>query len=63
MQPIAAVAVPEHGAVRFAPGSYHLMCEHPTGAVQAGRSIAVTLRFGDGRSLQTAFPVRDARGH
>ena len=62
MQPVAAVPVPGHGTVRFAPGGHHLMCEHPTAAVQAGRSIAVTLRFADGRSLPAAFPVRSPRG-
>ena len=62
MRPVAAVPVPGHGAVRFAPGGYHLMCEHPTPAVQAGRSVAVTLRFAGGRSLRAAFPVRSPRG-
>ncbi len=62
MQPVAGVPVPGHGAAQFAPGGYHLMCEHPTPALQAGRSITVTLRFADGRSLRAAFPVRSARG-
>ena len=62
MQPLAALPVPAHGAVQFAPGGYHLMCEHPTEAVQPGRSVVVTLRFADGRSLRETFPVRDARG-
>ncbi len=62
MRPVAAVPVPGRGEVRFAPGGYHLMCEHPTAAVQAGASIEVTLRFADGRELHSRFPIRNARG-
>ena len=68
MQPIAAVAVPAHGMIRFAPGSYHLMCEQPTGAVQPGHSIPVTLHvegagLEGGGSIAGDFPVRGPRGN
>ena len=62
MQPVSGVVVPPHGSIRFAPGGYHLMCEQPTGAVQPGKSIAVTLRFEDGNTVTAAFPVKGARG-
>ena len=62
MQPVAALPVPAHGMVRFTPGSYHLMCGHPTDAVQPGRSVQVTLLFESGRTLDAAFAIRDARG-
>ncbi len=62
MQPVAALTVPPHGSVRFAPGGYHLMCEQAGAAVQPGRSIPVTFRFDDGRSVRSDFPVRGARG-
>ena len=62
MQPVAALPVAAHGMVRFTPGGYHLMCDHPTDAVQPGRSIPVTLLLESGRTLDAAFPIRDARG-
>jgi copper(I)-binding protein len=62
MQAVAAVPVPAHGSVGFAPGGYHLMCEQPTGAVRAGRAIPVTLSLGDGSTITVDFPVRGPRG-
>jgi periplasmic copper chaperone A len=52
------IAIPAHGAVRFAPGGYHLMCMAPTAAVKSGNSVPVTLKFGDGGTLMVSFPVR-----
>ena len=62
MQPVAGVPVPAHGTIRFMPGGYHLMCEQPTGAVQPGQGIPVTLLFEPGGSIEAVFPVRSARG-
>jgi len=62
MQPVAAVSLPAHGSLRFAPGGYHLMCEQPDAALRPGRTIPVTLQIDDGSTLQVVFPVRGARG-
>jgi len=51
MMPVKAVTVPAHGSVRFAPGGYHIMCMQPKTAVKPGKSIPVTLSFGDGSTL------------
>jgi periplasmic copper chaperone A len=59
---VPSVAVPAHGAVRFAPGGYHLMCMSPGTAMQPGHSVPVTLRFADGETLSASFPVRGATG-
>jgi periplasmic copper chaperone A len=59
---VSSVPVPAHGAVTFAPGGYHLMCMSPSAAVRPGKSVPVTLRFEDGGTLTTNFPVRGATG-
>src|SRR4051794_38615422 len=45
------VVVPPGGSVAFAPGGYHMMCEHP--AMTPGQTVTVTLRFKDGATLTT----------
>jgi copper(I)-binding protein len=57
---LGKVDVPAHGVLRFAPGGYHLMCVNPTPALRRGSSIAVTLRFADGGTLEVPFAVRGA---
>jgi copper(I)-binding protein len=56
------VKVPAHGSVTFAPGGYHLMCMSPSADVAPGRSVAVTLRFGDGTSMTRQFKVYGPAG-
>jgi copper(I)-binding protein len=62
MRPVKSVAVPAHGTVSFAPGSYHLMCMQPQPSMQAGSSAMVTLKFDDGQSLTQPFPVKGPGG-
>ncbi len=57
-----SVPVPAHGKVTFAPGGYHLMCMSPSKDVMVGHSVPITLKFGDGTSLTTNFPVHGATG-
>jgi copper(I)-binding protein len=59
---VKSVAVPAHGSITFAPGGYHLMCLSPSPSVKRGSSITVTLRFADGGTLVSNFPVRGATG-
>lgn len=62
MRMVMSIVVPAHGTVRFQPGGYHLMCVHPTATMAPGRSAPVTLRFKDGSSLSTEFPVYGPKG-
>jgi copper(I)-binding protein len=54
------VPAPAHGAVKFAPGGYHLMCMSPAPTMAPGQTVKVTLRFADGATLSAQFPVRGA---
>jgi copper(I)-binding protein len=60
MMPVKAVVVPPHASVRFAPGGYHIMCMHPKAVMKPGKSVPVTLTFGNGSTLSAAFTVRGA---
>lgn len=62
MSMVDKVPVPAHGTVKFAPGGYHLMCTDPKAEMAPGHSVPVTLRFADGNSLTTSFPVRGPGG-
>ena len=62
MMQVAKVTVPAGGNVKFAPGSYHLMCMDPKPEIKPGRTVPVALHFSDGTSLVVHFAVRDARG-
>ena len=59
---VPSVSVPAHGSIRFAPGGYHLMCMSPGSAMTPGQSVPVTLRLGDGGTVEATFPVRGATG-
>ena len=59
---VKSIKVPAKGSVSFAPGGYHLMCMAPTADVTPGKSVPVTLTFGDGTILTESFPVRNAAG-
>lgn len=62
MEMVESVEVPPHGAVRFAPGGYHLMCMSPGADVKPGGQVPVTLRFADGAALTASFAVKGASG-
>jgi copper(I)-binding protein len=62
MSMVKSVRIPAHGDVKFAPGGYHLMCMSPSKDMTPGHSVPVTLRFADGSSITTSFPVRGATG-
>jgi periplasmic copper chaperone A len=59
---VKSVTIPAHGAVKFAPGGYHLMCTSPSKALKPGYSTPVTLHFADGTAVTTRFAVRGATG-
>ncbi len=60
MMPVESVEVPPGGTVDFAPGGYHLMCMDPK--LVPGTSVAVTLRFKDGETVQANFQAMNAMG-
>jgi len=62
MMEVSRVEVAPGETVRFAPGSYHLMCMMPAPALKPGGQASVTLIFADGTRLQSQFAVRGAGG-
>jgi hypothetical protein len=60
MSMVDQLAIPAHGSVALAPGGYHLMLMHATGAVSAGDTVSITLDFADGSHLPVDFMARPA---
>jgi periplasmic copper chaperone A len=59
MAMVAAVPVPPHGSIRFAPGGYHLMCVEPTGILLTRQgNETVTLHFVGGGSVSAPFAIQ-----
>ena len=58
MLPVKSVTVPAHGTVKFQPGGYHLMCMKPKDTMVVGHDVPVTLKFADGKTITTQFPVK-----
>ncbi len=46
----------------FAPGGYHLMLMEPKQTLHPGDKVPVTLRFGDGQTLEIPFRVEGVQG-
>lgn len=63
MDDVAQIDVAPGASVRFAPGSYHLMCMDPKPTLKVGASVPVTLSFADGGKLDVRFAVRNAAGN
>ncbi|MBV9571613.1 MAG: copper chaperone PCu(A)C [Alphaproteobacteria bacterium] len=63
MTDVSSVEIPAGQTVKFAPGSYHLMCMEPGPTVKPGNSVPVTLKFSDGSAATVRFAVRTATGH
>lgn len=63
MQHMASLPLPPHGTLVLRPGGNHIMLMQLTGPLEVGRTIAVTLTFGSGRSVVVQVPViaRDQR--
>ena len=62
MEPVDAARVPAHGALRFAPGGYHLMMMRPKPGLKPGDQATVALRMSGGRTLTASFPVKGPAG-
>jgi hypothetical protein len=57
---IPDVAVPANGTLIFQKGGLHLMLIDPKTLLKAGDSVALTLHFADGATLEVNAPVRKA---
>jgi hypothetical protein len=55
---VEAIAIPPHSSLDFASLGYHLMLTQARGAVQPGQSLALTLQFADGGTLQVSAAVK-----
>jgi hypothetical protein len=62
MVDVGSVEVAPRATLKFAPGSYHLMCMDPSPALKPGARVSVTLVFSDGTKLTSEFAVRGAAG-
>ena len=60
MDMVESVKVPAGGAVKFAPGGYHLMCEAPK--MKIGSKVPVVLHLSNGNAIAVGFAVRGAAG-
>lgn len=58
MQPVASVAVPAHGEVRFAPGGYHVMLFELPRQFRDGERFPLTLRFEKAGEVEVAVAVQ-----
>jgi len=54
------VQVPAHGSLSFAPGSYHVMLEHPKQPLKIGSSLPLTFAFSDGEKIAVPCQVKSA---
>lgn len=49
--------IPAHGAIRLAPGGYHVMFTHLTKPLAKGDKVSATLTFEHAGSVTVEFPV------
>lgn len=60
MQHVDSAPLTPHGALRFAPGSYHLMLMGAKQPLTVGERVPITLSFSDGSRVTVEFVVRPA---
>ncbi|MEJ2216297.1 MAG: copper chaperone PCu(A)C [Gemmatimonadota bacterium] len=58
MRPVAGLDVPPGGAVRFAPGSYHLMLLDVHRSLAQGDTVNITLHFAAAPDIKMQVPVQ-----
>ncbi len=62
MRRVERLAIPAGGTLVLEPRGYHLMLSGPSGDLQPGERVPVTLEFSDGTRLPVSFLLRDASG-
>jgi copper(I)-binding protein len=50
--------IPAHGAIRLAPGGYHLMFTHLTKPLVKGEAVTATLTFAHAGPVTVQFPIQ-----
>jgi copper(I)-binding protein len=58
MQPVASIPVPAGGSTELKPGSYHLMLFEPTGEIEIGQTVEITLAFEQGGTVTVQAEVQ-----
>jgi copper(I)-binding protein len=61
MARLAQIDLPAGATVRFEPGGLHLMLVDIAGPLRPGTTVAVSLQFESGSTLELGVPVVDAR--
>ena len=62
MEDVHSLSIARGQRIAFAPGSYHLMCMHPSAALKVGGTARIKLNFAGGASSEITFYVVNARG-
>jgi len=60
MEMVDALGIPAHGAIKLAPGGYHLMLMDAKHPIKAGDTVQITLHFASGETVQATWPVKPA---
>lgn len=58
MQPVASIPVPAGGSTALKPGSYHLMLFAPTGEIEIGQTVEISLAFEQGGAVTIQAEVQ-----
>lgn len=58
MQPVASIPVAAGGTTELKPGSYHLMLFEPTGEIEIGQTVEITLAFEQGGTVTVQAEVQ-----
>jgi copper(I)-binding protein len=58
MRHAGPMSLPAHGELRFEPGAGHLMLMNPKHALKIGDRLKLTIKLGDGTSIDGEFPIR-----
>ena len=57
MQPVASIPVVAGASTELKPGSYHLMLFEPTGEIEIGQTVEITLAFEQGGTVTVQAEV------
>ncbi len=58
MQPVTSIPIPAGGTTKLEPGSYHMMLFDPTGAIEIGQTVDITLTFEQGGTKDITAEVK-----
>jgi len=58
MRPVTSIPLAAGGTTELRPGSYHLMLFDPTGEVEVGRSVEISLNFEQGGTVTVQAEVQ-----